>query len=150
MSENFAPRSIKVLHLANQEAQCHDRGCIGTEDVLIGILQGSTSITEQVLRNFGVSEEKIRQERERLPPENVPSTPPQMAHLRLITEYAKGFAKNLEHQEVCPIHLLLGIIKDKECNAFAILTKLGIEPEVLGTIAIKAYQSKIEAKNKLQ
>lgn len=55
----FTPRVKKVLELANEEATRHGVNYIGTEHLLLGLIMEGEGIAGRVLRNLGVSPEKV-------------------------------------------------------------------------------------------
>ena len=54
MYERFTDRARKVMQLANQEAQRFNHEYIGTEHVLLGLVQEGSGVAAQVLRNLNV------------------------------------------------------------------------------------------------
>jgi len=56
---SLTPRVKRVLELAQEEARRHGVSYIGTEHLLLGLLMEGEGIAARVLRNLGVSPEKI-------------------------------------------------------------------------------------------
>src|SRR5262245_1698467 len=65
MYERFTDRARKVLQLANQEAQRHNHEYIGTEHILLAIIQ-DTGVAANVLKYLNVDLQKVRQEVEKI------------------------------------------------------------------------------------
>src|SRR5436190_1678777 len=73
MFEKFTERARKVMSLARQEAQRLNSEFIGTEHILLGIIQEGGGVAAKVLKNLNVDLKRIRQEIEKL---ITPSTSP--------------------------------------------------------------------------
>ena len=54
MYERFTQRARKVMQLANQQAQSFNHQYLGTEHILLGLIQEGTGVGAHVLRQFGV------------------------------------------------------------------------------------------------
>jgi ATP-dependent Clp protease ATP-binding subunit ClpA len=133
MFERFTDRARKVLALANQEAQRLRHEYIGTEHILLGLIEEGNGVGASVLRNLDVAFERIHKEVERLvrPGEvtaavaKLPMTP--RAHRAL--ELAIEEARTLNHQNVGTEHLLLGLMQEQDGIAAQVLRNLGLKPE---------------------
>jgi len=55
MLERFTDRGRKVMQLANQEASRFKHEYIGTEHILLGLIQEGSGVAANVLKNLGVS-----------------------------------------------------------------------------------------------
>ena len=66
MYERFTDRARKVMQLANQEAQRFNHEYIGTEHILLGLVQEGSGVAANVLKNMGVELRKIRIEVEKM------------------------------------------------------------------------------------
>ena len=73
MFEKFTERARKVMSLARQEAQRLNSEFIGTEHILLGIIQEGGGVAAKVLKNLNVDLKRIRTEIEKL---ITPSTSP--------------------------------------------------------------------------
>jgi ATP-dependent Clp protease ATP-binding subunit ClpC len=130
MYERFTDRARKVMHLANQEAQqlCHEY--IGTEHILLGLLQEGSGIATQVLQNLDIDLHRVRREVMRIVqrgPDMVtlgklPPTP----RAKKVVEYAIDEARQLNHDHVGTEHVLLGLIREQEGVAAQVLMNLGL------------------------
>ncbi len=144
MFERFTDRSRKVMALANQEAQRRGRECIGTEDMLLGLVREGGGASAMALQDFGVDIQKVQAEVEKLAP-SVPDRItmgklPQTPRARKAIEYAIEEARALKQHHVGTEHLLLGLLRDPEATAARILTNLGlnldtVRARVLGLLA---------------
>src|SRR2546426_2001072 len=92
MYERFTDRARKVMQLANQEAKRLNHEYIGTEHILLGLIQGDEGVAVNVLKNLDLNLRKIGLEIEKI----VPSGPnlvtmdklPQTPRAKKVIEYA--------------------------------------------------------------
>src|SRR3990172_5764451 len=66
MFEKFTERARKVMQIARQEAQRLNAEYIGTEHILLGIIQEGGGVASKVLRNLNIDPKRIRQEVEKM------------------------------------------------------------------------------------
>src|SRR6516225_6605564 len=121
MYERFTDRARKVMQLANQEAQRFSREYIGTEHILLGLVQEGSGVAANVLKNLDVDLRRIRPEVERTvtpgPTGEDPSPigrRPQEPRAKKVIEYSIEEARNLDHNYVGTGHLLLGLLREEE------------------------------------
>jgi ATP-dependent Clp protease ATP-binding subunit ClpC len=128
--ERFTDRSRKILQLANQEAQRLRHEYIGTEHILLGLVNEGSGVAAQVLQNVDVDLRKIRLEVEKL----VPCGPKMVTMGKLsytprakkVIEYAITAARELDHDYVGSEHILLGLLLEHDGVAAHVLANLGI------------------------
>jgi len=133
MFDRFTDRARKVMNLAKSEAQRLNHEYIGTEHILLGLVQEGSGVAANVLRNMGVDLKKIRSEIEKLvkgsatmvPMGNLPFTP----RAKKVLELSLEEASQLGHNYIGTEHLLLGLIKESEGIAARVLTNLGVKLE---------------------
>ncbi len=132
MFEKFTERARKVMSLARQEAQRLNSEFIGTEHILLGIIQEGGGVAAKVLKNLNVDLKRIRQEIEKL---ITPSTSPTVTlgqlpfspRAKRVIELAGEAASGLGHDVIGTEHLLLGLLKENEGIAAQVLTNLGLK-----------------------
>jgi ATP-dependent Clp protease ATP-binding subunit ClpC len=132
MFEKFTERARKVMSLARQEAQRLNSEFIGTEHILLGIIQEGGGVAAKVLKNLNVDLKRIRQEIEKL---ITPSTSPTVTlgqlpfspRAKRVIELAGEAASQLGHDVIGTEHLLLGLLKENEGIAAQVLTNLGLK-----------------------
>lgn len=132
MFEQFTERARKVLSLSRQEAQRLNSEFIGTEHVLLGIIQEGGGVAAKVLKNLNMDLKRVRQEIEKLV---VPSTAPTSTlgalpfspAVKRVFDCAQEEAVRMGHGVVGTEHLLLGLLRMDEGIAVNILKNLGIE-----------------------
>ena len=64
--ERFTQRARRVLSLAHQEAERMRQDAIGTEHILVGLIQEEGGVAGRVLRDLGLDTERVREMVERL------------------------------------------------------------------------------------
>ena len=160
MFEKFTERARKVMSLARQEAQRLNSEFIGTEHILLGIIQEGGGVAAKVLKNLNVDLKRIRQEIEKL---ITPSTSPTVTlgqlpfspRAKRVIELAGEAASQLGHDVIGTEHLLLGLLKENEGIAAQVLTNLGLKLdevrdmvlEVLGADMQQDVDDKLTQKN---
>jgi hypothetical protein len=133
MYDRFTDRARKVMQLANQEAKRFNHEYIGTEHILLGLLQEGSGVAVNVLKNLGFDLRKIRLEVEKIAqsgPDMVTMAKlPQTPRARNVIGYAIEEASNLEHNHLGTEHLLLGLLREQEGLAGQVLLNLGLKLE---------------------
>jgi ATP-dependent Clp protease ATP-binding subunit ClpC len=132
MFEKFTERARKAMSLSRREAQRLNSEFIGTEHILLGIIQEGGGVAAKVLKNLNVDLKRIRLEVERL---TIPSTSPTVTlgqiplspRAKRATELAGEAASLLEHDVIGTEHLLLGLLKENEGIAAKVLSNLGLK-----------------------
>ncbi len=133
MFDRVSDRARKVMNLAKSEAQRLNHEYIGTEHILLGLVQEGSGVAANVLRNMGIDLKRIRTEIEKLvkgsatmvPMGNLPFTP----RAKKVLELSLEEASQLGHNYIGTEHLLLGLIKESEGIAARVLTNLGVKLE---------------------
>jgi len=133
MFDRFTDRAKKVMNLARQEAQRFNHEYLGTEHVLLGLVQEGSGVAANVLKNMGIDLSKIRTEVEK-----IVKTGPSMVTMgqlpftpraKKVLELAMEEASNLGHNYIGTEHLLLGLIKENEGIAAQVLMNLNVKLE---------------------
>ena len=62
MFDRFTDRAKKVMSFARQEAQKFNHEYIGTEHILLGLVQEGSGVAANALKNMNIDLEKIRHE----------------------------------------------------------------------------------------
>ena len=133
MFDRFTDRARKVMGLARQEAQRLNHEYIGTEHILLGLVQEGSGVAANVLKNLDIDLKKIRQEVEKLVKTGpsmvtmgqLPFTP----RAKKVLELALEEASNLGHNYIGTEHILLGLIREKDGKAAKVLTNLSVKLE---------------------
>jgi len=133
MFDRFTDRAKKVMSFARQEAQKFNHEYIGTEHILLGLVQEGSGVAANVLKNMSIDLEKIRHEVEK-----IVKTGPSMVTMgqlpftpraKKVLELSMEEASQLSHNYIGTEHLLLGLIKENEGIAAQVLMNLGVKLE---------------------
>jgi ATP-dependent Clp protease ATP-binding subunit ClpA len=128
MFERFTDRARRVIVLAQDEAQGEKllHNYIGTEHLLLGLLGESRGIAAHVLTGFGMTLDGTRDDvRARV---GMGEAPGRRGHIpftprgKRVLELALREALQLNHNYVGTEHLLLGLVREGDGAAAAILT----------------------------
>jgi ATP-dependent Clp protease ATP-binding subunit ClpC len=129
--ERFTQRARRVLSLAHQEAERLNQNTIGTEHLLLGLIQEDGGIAGRVLRELGLEPDRVREMVEKLGGfgeykgakiDLAPAT-------QEVLEYAIEEARRMGHHYIGTEHLLLGLVRSTEGLGLEVLRKLGVTPE---------------------
>ncbi len=139
MYERFTERARKVMQLANQEAKRFNHEYVGTEHLLLGLVEeGSQAhpclgVAATVLGHFAIDLRQARLEVERIVqpgPEMVAlGTLPQTPRAKKVIEYAIEETRWLNGSAVGTGALLLGLLREQEGVAAYVLVDLGLNLE---------------------
>ena len=125
MFERFTDRARRVVVLAQEEARMLSHNYIGTEHILLGLIQEGSGVAANVLRNLDVDPEKIRVEVEKIVQDGptmvtmgqLPFTPRAKKVLELAARISADYAD-------CDDLLLVGILQ----GSFIFLSDLSRAP----------------------
>jgi hypothetical protein len=130
MFERFTDRARRVVVLAQEEARMLNHNYIGTEHILLGLIQEGEGVAAQCLESLGISLEAVRaQVREIIgegkstPSGHIPFTP----RAKKVLELSLREALHLQHDYIGTEHILLGLIREGEGVAAQVLQKLGAD-----------------------
>jgi ATP-dependent Clp protease ATP-binding subunit ClpC len=132
MFSRFTDRATKVMALANQEAQRFKHTCIGTEHILLGLVEEGSGVGANVLKNLGVDLRGVVLAVEKLTrsgPDNALDTKGRLSQTvdaKKVIEFAIGESGRLGHNYVGTEHLLLGLLGVEDSTASRVLVNLGI------------------------
>ena len=106
------------------------RGFIGTEHLLIGLIDEDSGVVGDVLRTVGMDAARIHREIERLVqrgPQPVKlHTLPLTPRSKRALEYAAAESRLMDEQHVGPEHILLGLFRDTVRNLFGRAALMGV------------------------
>jgi ATP-dependent Clp protease ATP-binding subunit ClpC len=137
MYERFTDRARKVMQLANQESQRFNHESLDTEHILIGLVKEGSGVAANVLKNMDIDLGKIRQEVERLAPQNnggdraVIGRLPLAPKAKQVIDFSVEEARNLNHNYVGTEHLLLGLLREQDSVAAQTILNMKLKIEVV-------------------
>jgi ATP-dependent Clp protease ATP-binding subunit ClpC len=169
MFEKFSDEVRKVMSLARQEAQRDNSEFIGSQHLLLGLAQVASGRAASVLKDLGVTLERIRPEIEKLAfPEapmttlgQLPFSPSAKSVIDLALKASEGLGSDLVETE----HLLLGMVSKQASvetpapvlagRAFGptadprgigtmVLEQLGYKPEAVRARTLQAIAKALE------
>jgi len=132
MFERFTERARKVVFHAQKEAKQLKHNIVGTEHLLLGLIQEGEGVAGRALEELGINLEKVREEVIKIiglgdQPflGEVPFTP----RAKRVLELAVDEARQLGHNYVGTEHILLGLIREGEGVAAQVLKNMGADME---------------------
>jgi ATP-dependent Clp protease ATP-binding subunit ClpC len=135
IDDRFTERARRVLMLAQEEAKRLNDSYIGTEHLLLGLVQEDRGVAARVLRDAGVNpyqvrriiEESSRRTGQRVRGETAGLTP----RTKRVIERAVEEARRMNHHYVGTEHLLLGLIGEGGGLAIDVLRDIGVDLEAI-------------------
>ncbi|GEM_PF-167261 len=140
----FTPRAVKVIKLAQKESHRLGHNFVGTEQILVGLIDEGTGIAAHVLKEAGITLKATRIEIEKIIGRGhgvktvaMPFAP----RAKLVLDCAAQSADELGHFYIDTENLLLGLLRVNELDrrggtgegvAVRVLQNLGVNLEVLG------------------
>ena len=114
--ERFTQRARRVLCLAHQEAERLRQNVIGTEHLLLGLIQEEGGVAGRVLRDLGLEPERVRDVIERMSGfgQSRGGKIDLSAGVQQVLEYAIEEARQMGHHYIGTEHLLLGLARSEE------------------------------------
>jgi ATP-dependent Clp protease ATP-binding subunit ClpC len=139
--DRFTDRAKKVMYHTRVEAQRLNHAYLGTEHMLLGLLQEGSGVAAHVLKNLGIDLTMIRSEVEKIvktgPPMATMGQLPFTPRAKKVLELSTEEASNLGHKYIGTEHLLLGLIKEHEGIASQVLLTLGVKLEEVREAVLK-------------
>jgi len=131
MFEHLSTRANKAMNLSQQIAREMNLDYVGSEHVLLGILEEGTGAGALLLKEAGLTRTRIRQELDELSAQQMEETwvagrLPGTPHFLNVIAKAIEQARKLGHNYVGTEHLLLGLLAERGCVAQKILSKSGM------------------------
>jgi ATP-dependent Clp protease ATP-binding subunit ClpC len=128
MFERFTDGARRAIVLAQEEAAGLDHNYIGTEHLLLGLLRGQGTSAARALESAGITLDAARREvteiigRGQAPPSgHIPFTP----RAKKVLELSLRESAALGHSHIGTGHLLLGLIREGDGVAVAVMNRLG-------------------------
>lgn len=127
---DFGPAARQALELAPLEARQLRHNFVGTEHLLLGLMESGSEVVSAVLRKLGLDRQKLRLEIERLVPVGVEAVTtaqiPYTPRARQALDLAAKEAHKLNQSSVKPEHILLGLLREGGGVAALVMKKLNV------------------------
>ena len=125
--ERFTQRARRVLSLAHQEAERAQQNSIGTEHLLIGLMEEEGGVASRVLRELGLESNRVREIITRVSVEShhIDGKIELAPDTQQVLEFAVDEARRLGHHYIGTEHILLGLVR-VEGTAMEVLRRLGV------------------------
>lgn len=133
MMEKFTERARKVMELSEQAAQSMHHDSVGTEHLLLGLLEEGQGVAARALFELNIRGDELKKKiLEKIPQGNAQGVPKDRTpRTKRVLELAYWSAQQLGHGYVGTEHLLLGIVLEKQGIAAQVLTEMGVSLERL-------------------
>jgi len=129
--QDFTERGKRVFQLAHKEALRLGHDVIGTEHILLGLLDESDGVVSQILAAFGIEPDIFKAEVEHFigsnKPRKEPVDLPMSPRAKLVVDLAMREARRMGVNYVGTEHILLGIIDEGEGLAAQLLASHGLD-----------------------
>ena len=131
LPENLTPRALQALDQARVQATQMGHDTVGTEHLLLGLVQLHQGVAVAVLKSTGLDLDTLRAEvlkHTGISISTVASSELELSPTFITAiDYAAEEAKNLNYNYVGTEHLLLGLIRVENGLAFRILKSQGVD-----------------------
>jgi ATP-dependent Clp protease ATP-binding subunit ClpC len=129
MFERFTKGARRVVVFAQEEARTSCSPMIETSDILVGLLREEQGLAGRILESLGVTvalvQARVGGEQHLFVEPNREMELPFNLDAKGVLELALREALGLGHNYIGTEHILLGCVRDAECEAARILTGLG-------------------------
>jgi hypothetical protein len=128
--ERFTDRARRVLVLAQEEARLFHHNFIGTEHILLGLVQEGEGVAAQAITALGISLDDVRakvHEAVAPSPHALAGSPPFTPRAKKVLELSFREALHLGHNYIGTEHILLGLVREGEGVAARVFTSLGVD-----------------------
>jgi ATP-dependent Clp protease ATP-binding subunit ClpC len=132
MFERFTDQARRVIALAQEEARTRDCRRVGTEHLLLGLIQEREGIALAVLESLGISPEMVRRQVAEITgqgqgQESSAGYAQYTLRAKKALDLARREALQLGHHHIGTEHILLSLIREGEGPAAQALLELGAD-----------------------
>lgn len=130
MMEHYTPQAREALELAVGVAETLNHGYVGTEHLLIGLLQEGTGVAAKVLEENGVDEERIIQLVSQLiapnPTVQTADRTDYTPRAHRVIENSRREAVRFKAPQVGTEHILIALLREGDCVGCRILNTISV------------------------
>ena len=130
MFERFTDRGRQVVVLAHEEARRLEHDFVGTEHILLGLLQEGEGVAGKALESLGISLEAVRTKVMEIsgpPGSSTTESPPFTPRAKKVLDLALREALQLGQNFIGTEHMLLGIVREGQGLAAQVLVSMGTD-----------------------
>ncbi len=131
MWQNFTEKGKKVFQLAHREALRLGHDVVGTEHILLALLNDTDGVVPQILSVFGIESKLLRAEIEHFIGSNEPRPMvvdlPSSPRAKLVIDLSMREARKMGVNYIGTEHILLGILAEGEGMAAQLLASHGMD-----------------------
>jgi len=148
-NNKFTKRAQKAIIMAQEEAKKLNHDYVGTEHILLGLLDLNEGVAAEALKVLGVDRSKLKQQVVNIVGEGdnvlLSGDRPMTPRAKRVLSLAVKEAQELGHNFVGTEHILLGLIKEEEGVANQVLQGAGLSQDkirdtVLNLLGESAFQ----------
>ena len=142
--ERFTQRARRVLTLAQENAESMHHNYVGTEHLLLGLLEEESGVASRVLQDLELSTRRVKELIKRMSDTSRRGFRTSMEltpRTKRVIELAVEEARRMGHHYIGTEHLLLGLIRQGESVALDILKQSGLSPERIRQETQKAIKN---------
>ena len=135
MFERYTEDARDVLSHARREAQKFHHDHIGTEHILLGLIEVKTGVAAEIFSHRRINLKIAKAEVQKLVTPGNPDDDdtfialPRTTHAHEVIDDAVEEARALKHNYIGTEHLLLALLHEKEGRGAQILSVLGLSPD---------------------
>ena len=131
MLPRSSERVARVIKLANQIAREYEQEYVGTEHVLLAVLQEGSGVGARLLIDRGVTIDRLREVVDQLMRKQMEETwvfgrLPGTPHFKNVMAGAINACQSEGAGELCTEHLLLALVSERGCVAQKAIDELGV------------------------
>ena len=143
-SEEFTVRARSALERARLAAADLGHSYVGTEHLLLGIAAEQESLGAKILRDSGLTGDRLLRAVEQKSGRGSPGVPflGLSRNARRVIHLAAEDAGRLGHSYVGTEHMLLGILREPDCEGAQTVTALGCEVNGLYTAVLAVFDQR--------
>lgn len=153
MFEQLTPRMSRVVKISQRIARDYGQDYVGTEHMLLAVLEEGTGLACRILLEHEVDLSKTKHVVDQLIQKSLEDTwvfgrLPGTPHFRNVMALAIEEARQLESKVVCTEHLLIALAREEGSVAHNALRELGIRAADVRAAIIRNFDAEVEEPDK--